>query len=311
VGSYTGQGGPDYYYDITAYCEGEGSGSPDRGTEQTEPPDDTWTVMLYLNAEDETFEDTLRDYITDLEGVIAGKTDFLTITVLYDGPAESDIRTGTVRMVIQPDGNYTSNVNFWNQGELNMGNPRTLAAFVNWSMDRFPAENYFLALDDHGDGVYGISVDKTSNDMLTPEEIYTALKFATINGRRTIDIMDYEACLMGTTENAYDVREWVDYVVFFEQISWGIDTYPQYFRDLAPTDEPREVGERIITRYSEGAYLANGGRGFPHAVSLVDTGEMTAVREADRFFFHRALDVGDHHRYQRSPGPVSGLCQQR
>jgi hypothetical protein len=162
-------------------------------------------------------------------------------------------------------------------GELNMGHPDTLENFVNWAMDQYPADHYYLAVDDHGNGAYGISWDPNSgNDQLTPPELYSALKSATQNGARKIDIFDYEACLMGLAENAYDLREWVDYVVFFEQISWGIDTYPQYFGDLAVGDTALAVGRRIIDRYYAGAFAA----GFPHTISLIETSGMVAVRDA-------------------------------
>jgi hypothetical protein len=276
VESYSGYGSLDSFYDLTVQCAGSGSGPPPPETEVT-PADDTWTVMLYLNAEDPSFAPILTQYRTDIESFIGSKSDFLTVTILYDGPGNSD----TVRYVVQPNGVYTSHENRWSLGELNVGAPDTLEHFVSWSMDEYPAENYYLAIDDHGDGVYGISFDSTSgNDQLTPPELYSALKSATHNGARKIDIFDYEACLMGLAENAYDVREWVDYVVFFEQISWGINTYPVYFGDLAATDEPEDVGRRIVDRYYTGAHAANGGRGYPHTISLIDTSKMEAVSDA-------------------------------
>ena len=81
---------------------------------------------------------------------------------------------------------------------------------------------------------------------------------------------------MGMAETAYDVRQWVDYVVFSEQISWGINTYPVYFSDLAATNSPLVVGERIVNRYHAGANEA----GYPHTISLIDTSQMPAVKQA-------------------------------
>jgi hypothetical protein len=278
VVSYSGYGGPDSFYDLKVSCAGGGSGPPPPPATPTGTTD-TWTVMLYLNAEDRNFEQILQGYIADMETVLSGKTDFLTITVLYDGPKQGG--GDTVRYLLQSTGVYTNGVNKWPLNEQNMGNPDTLEAFVKWYMDQYPAEHYYLSVDDHGDGVYGISWDPTSNnDQLTPPELYSALKSATRNGARKIDIFDYEACLMGLTENAYDLREWVDYIVFFEQISWGINTYPVYFGDLAATDGPEGVGRRIIDRYHAGANAANDGRGYPHTISLIDTSKMVAVREA-------------------------------
>ncbi len=276
VEHYWVYGSPDSFYDLTVQCADSGAGLPPPPPEES-PEENTWTVMLYLNAEDSNFEGILTQYRRDIEGFIGSKSHFLNVVILYDGPGTS----GTTRYLVQPNGNYTTGTNRWNMGELNMGHPDTLANFATWAMDQYPAENYYLAIDDHGDGAYGISWDPSSNnDQLTPPELYSALKSATRNGARKIDIFDYEACLMGLAENAYDLREWVDYVVFFEQISWGIDTYPQYFRDLADTDTPLQVGRRIIDRYYAEASGANNGRGYPHTISLIDTSQMAAVRDA-------------------------------
>ena len=275
VESYSGYGSPDSFYDLTVQCAGTGGGTPTGGNEEP-PPDNTWTVMLYLNAEDPLFEDILTQYRTDIEDSIGDKSDFLTVTVLYDGSGAND----TARYLVQPNGNYTPGLNQWDMGELNMGDANTLANFVTWAMDQYPAENYYLSIDDHGNGVYGISWDQTSgDDQLRPDEVYTALKAATYNGdpNRRIGILDYEACLMGLAENAYDVREWADYLVFSEQISWGINTYPVYFSDLAATDTPLAVGRRVVDRYHAQAMTA-GGRGYPHTISLIDTSKMANVR---------------------------------
>nr|MBP7693292.1 hypothetical protein [Anaerolineales bacterium] len=270
VRSLGGDGRADYTYDLTATCGTEVA--PPVVGNVTPPAADTWNVMLFLNAEDQNFESILQGYLNALPAVVLGKQSFLTITVLYDGPGN----TGLTRYVIQPTGTpYTDGVNRWALAEDNMGDAATLRDFVNWSMDLYPAENYYLAIDDHGDGIYGTSVDKTSNyDQLTPPEIYSALKDATHNGERKLSIFDYESCLMGLAENAYDLRQWVDYVVFSQQISWGISTYPVYFADLAAGDTPRTVGERIVARYSAGAVASQN----PHTISLIDTSQMETVR---------------------------------
>ncbi|MFQ5615336.1 MAG: clostripain-related cysteine peptidase [Anaerolineales bacterium] len=292
VESYSGYGSPDSFYDLTVQCAGAGAGEPAGGNEQLPDNAKDWTVMLYLNAEDPGFESLLTQYRQDIEKFIGGKSSFLNVVILYDGSGNGD----TTRYLVQPNGNYTPGTNKWDMGELNVGHPDTLVNFVSWAMDQYPARNYYLAIDDHGDGAYGISVDRTSNnDLLTPPEVYSALKSATHQGdpNRKIDIFDYEACLMGLAENAYDVREWVDYVVFFEQISWGIDTYPTYFSDLAANDSALTVGQRIIDRYYQEALAANGGKGYPHTISLIDAGQMTAVRDAVTNFGNALQATGD------------------
>jgi len=276
VESYSGQGSADSFYDLTVQCGGQGGGPPEGGNEVPPEYADAWTVILYLNAEDANFAPILTQYRTDIESFIGSKSSFLNVVILYDGPGTND----TTRYLVQPNGNYTTGTNRWNVGELNMGDLNTLANFATWAMDQYPADHYYLSVDDHGDGVYGISWDPNSgNDQLTPPELYQALKSATRNGLRKIDIFDYEACLMGLAENAYDLREWVNYVVFSEQISWGLNTYPRYFSDLAATDTPLAVGQRIVERYHAEALVADV-HGYPHTISLVDTGQMVNVRNA-------------------------------
>ena len=277
VSSYTGEGGPGAFYAIKAACNAQGSQVG--GTTTTSGITGTWTVMLYLNAEDAGFASILTQYRTDLESFIGSKSSFLTVTILYDPPGN----TGMTRYVVQPNGAYTDGVNRWNLAEANMGDPNTLNNFVSWSMDQFPADNYYLAIDDHGNGVYGISFDATSlNDPLTMPEVYSALKSATQNGARKIDILDYEACLMGLTENAYDIQSLVHYLVASEQISWGINTYPTYFNDLTSGTPPSTVGQRIVTRYSSSATNI----GYPHTIALIDTTQLGAVNTAINNFAH-------------------------
>jgi hypothetical protein len=89
------------------------------------------------------------------------------------------------------------------------------------------------------------------------------------------------------------LRRWVDYVVFSEQISWGIDTYPNYFKDLVSTDTALAVGRRIVDRYHAEALKANGGRGYPHTISLIDTNKMAGVSDAVTAFGNALQATGN------------------
>ena len=37
-------------------------------------------------------------------------------------------------------------------GEVNMGDPSTLALFTEWAIENFPVEHYVLVVWDHGNG---------------------------------------------------------------------------------------------------------------------------------------------------------------
>ncbi|MBM3190367.1 MAG: hypothetical protein FJZ90_16820, partial [Chloroflexi bacterium] len=217
------------------------------------PPGNTWTAILYIDGDNNLcqFQEQIVPRLgTELASKI-GAGGFLNVLVLMDGHPQYCPRiAGTVRYHIQPNGNYTQNVNRWDMGELNMGDPQTLVDFVTWAMQNYPADRYFLAIEDHGDGTQGIAWDDSSgSDHLTNPELYAAMKRITDGGRRKIDLFAYEACLMGLYEVAYDVRDFVDYILFFQTISWANNaSYPAYMSDarFTATTTPRAFGEIIF-----------------------------------------------------------------
>ncbi len=100
--------------------------------------------------------------------------------------------------------------------EENMGDPNTLIKFVNWCMTYYPAEHYVLDLWDHGSG-WAICFDETSDDdALTMAELRTALAAINATTNNTIDILAMDACLMGTLEVAYEIRNYASILVASE-----------------------------------------------------------------------------------------------
>lgn len=111
-------------------------------------------------------------------------------------------------------------------GEKNMGDPATLAGFLSYCRSNFPATRYALVLWDHGDGaraafpgtdpvrssLKGVCSDTDNGeDMLYLDEIQQAV--STGMGAETLDIIGFDACLMGTVEVAYEFRDLADYMV--------------------------------------------------------------------------------------------------
>lgn len=246
-----------------------------------------WTAILYLNGEDQgcveneqpdaCWDKNYERSITGIEEYIAQKQNFLNVVVLLDGPNYGGVASDVRRYVVQPNGQYTEGVNKWNLPEANLGDPQVFADFVTWAMVNYPAEHYFVSIDDHGDGIQGIGWDHTGpdgakiDDQITPTELRAALKDITKQGQRKIDIFDYEACLMGMVENAYDLKEYVLYVAFFQPISWTSVNYPEYLRDLQQTDDAQTVGKRIIQQYPISQQ--------PYSFALIDLSKMTDVRQ--------------------------------
>jgi hypothetical protein len=219
--------------------------------------------------------DTARQGI---EAFIADKQEYLNVIMLVDGPNKNGVPNDTVRYVVQPDGNYTDGVNRWPLADVNMGNQQTLAEFVKWSMRQYPADHFLLSIDDHGHGVIGVNLDYHGKDgqpiydFLSPTEVRVALKDATENGQRKIDILNYEACWMGMVENAYDLRDFVRYITFYQPANWTSDVYPVFFGALQRSDDALTLGRAMVQNHPEAE--------LPYSYALIDTSTMNDMRAA-------------------------------
>jgi hypothetical protein len=240
-----------------------------------------WTAMLYLDG-DNGLCGSYPPLIARMERELGGRIGtggFLNVVVLVDrDPHACGQPAGATRALIQPGGRYVEGQNRWDVGEVNMGDPQTLVDFVRWAMAAYSAEHYYLAIDNHGGGVAGIAWDQTSgNDQLTNAELYGALKAVTANGQRPLDLLAYEACLMGTFENAYDVRRFTAYLLAFQTPSWtSTASYPAYLNDprFTPATGARELGEVMVDVYHRAVAAS------PYGVALIDTPKMDGVLSA-------------------------------
>ncbi len=239
----------------------------------------TWTAMLYLNGDNDlcgSYPRLIERMESELGDKI-GPQGFLTIVVLFDGSTTDCAQTTTTRFVVQPDGHYQAGINWWDMGELNMGDPQTLSDFGTWAMQNYPAEHYYLSLDSHGTGISGMAQDYTSaRDGLTHEEIRTALHTMTQGGQQKLDVLGYEACLMGLYETAYDVRDFTDYVFFFPTVTYtNRVSYAGYMGD--PRFTAATSGQEFAILMFDTYYTSVTST---YAVALVDTSQMDAVQSA-------------------------------
>ncbi len=268
---------------------------------ETESSDDTWTMILYLDAEDQSCVDAdnealcwtgiFEESIRQIEEYIGEKQDFFNVIALVDGPNFNDVSSDVTRYAVQPDGVYTEDTNKWSLDEINMGDPDVLADYVTWAMSAYPADHYYLAIHDHGHGIFGTAWDyhdadgEAIDDYLTPAEIRSALKDVTNSGETKIDIFEYQACLMGLVENAYEIKDYTDYVALFQPISWTSYNYPEYFRELRQGDSPLTVGKQIIQNYPVSD------ESYPYTFSLIDTSKLASVREKLDTFAEALMDA--------------------
>ncbi len=232
-----------------------------------------WTFMVYLDADNNLEGAGIDDF---LEMASVGSNADVNIVVQMDRVLGYDTSfddwTGTRRFLIK-SGDTPSITPIQGLGEQNMGDPTVLKDFVEWAVKKYPAEHYALSIWNHGDGfrdfrkrmierardigrgeadmgvARAVASDDTDGDILYIKEVQQALEAATVK----LDVVGFDACLMGMVEVGYALRNIANYVVGSEELEpgdgWPYDTI---LADLVatPSLSPKELASKIVTKYS-------------------------------------------------------------
>lgn len=186
-----------------------------------------WTFMVYMAADNDLEYYALVDF---LEMAVVGSSEDVHIVVQLDRALGEDNSfgdwTGTRRgRVRKNDRPYTS----WGTGigEANTGDPNCLIDFATWSMNTFPARHYALVLWNHGNGwrkdfsdpVRAVCSDFASGgNALHMEELEYALSEIVGGGRGQLDMVGFDACLMGMVEVAHQIAPYGKVMVASEEL---------------------------------------------------------------------------------------------
>lgn len=251
-----------------------------------------WTFMVYLDADNNLESAGIDDF---LEMATVGSSNEVKIVVQMDRVSGHDNTygnwTGTRRFLIH-NGDTPNITPVQDLGEQNMGDPAVLEDFVEWAVTTYPAEYYALSIWNHGGGwrvlrekmieevrsarsrgeadwsvARAVAWDDTDNDKLYMKEVQNALEAAKpkIKDRSgtqvKLDIVGFDACLMGMVEVAYAMRNVANYVVGSEETE-PFDGWPYdpVLSDLVsiPTFSPTDVAGLIVNKYGDAYTYTHG-----------------------------------------------------
>ncbi|MER3376333.1 MAG: clostripain-related cysteine peptidase [Allomuricauda sp.] len=123
------------------------------GTMDAAAQEAEWTVMVFLNADNnlesfgiQDFEEMSRVPKSEKVNILVQMDRSPNYTEVYDNWDE------TLRFKIEPEIRPVRNSAVQNLGEINMGDPKALRDFINWGISNYPAKKYALIIWDHGDG---------------------------------------------------------------------------------------------------------------------------------------------------------------
>ncbi len=188
-----------------------------------------WTILVYLAADCDLEEDALEDLVELTE---AASSDRIRVVVELDRAEEDDEEgysgedaagldafDGAKRLLVRA-GRVEE---LEDLGEVDTGDPATLASFVGWGLAKFPARRRALVLWDHGEGWTGFGGDDSHDgDSLELPEIAAALSRGLASARvDRLDLIGFDCCLMGNLETMAAVAPYARWFVGSEELAPG------------------------------------------------------------------------------------------
>ncbi len=282
----------DHHYNIAFETEGANPAAPAPGTRKK------WTILAYICADNDLERFGLQD-INEMEQVGSSKDVNIVAQIdrMVEGRRGATISdgnwTGTRRYYVTKDNDMSKigSQMVMNLGEQDMGDKKTLADFLKWGVKTYPADNVVVVIWNHGAGWIGIAHDEDSHNMLSMPDVSWALRegqkeLSKVNKKASkFSIVDFDACLMGTIEVAYEIADYADFLVASEENEPGDGMpYADYLGPLVknPALSPREFTKRMVGTYvysySKGGSATNSFvKGSPVTKSAVDLSKIPAL----------------------------------
>ncbi|MBQ9561842.1 MAG: leucine-rich repeat protein [Lachnospiraceae bacterium] len=134
-----------------------------------------------------------------------------------------------------------------------MGAPETLAAFLNFATEYYPAEHYALVFWDHGGGpLWGYGNDELfDGDALLLAEMGRAMKQTVFGKGKKLDLVGFDACLMGSFEVMTVWSDYAEYFVASEELEPGDGWNYHFLEVLNDSSDPEEIAGRILAEYEK------------------------------------------------------------
>ena len=185
---------------------------------------DTVTIMVYMCGADLESQSGIAS--SDLKEMASASISDKINVIVYTGGAKkwktSFISNKTNQIYQLKSGGLKTLVD--NAGTGAMTKPETLASFIQYCKQNFPADRNELIFWDHGGGSltgYGYDERNTSAGSMGLSGIDQALT----SGGVTFDFIGFDTCLMATLENALMLTKHADYMIASEETEPGVGWY--------------------------------------------------------------------------------------
>ena|GEM_PF-1500569 len=237
-----------------------------------------WTILVYQGG-DNSLDAAIRDDLEEMKK--AGPPSGVTLLSYIDTPADG------IRLLKIEKGKEIEIAKF---GQGNSADVQKVAYFVMWANRVFPAKKFALILSSHGMGwrnaaaTRGVITDDSENTAMDFLSLKSALTTAvTQEGDfiRPLDLIGFDACLMGLFEVAYQLRDSAKYMVFSQANEpapgWPYDNILFSIATAGASIDAGKLGNLICTAYKNYYEITGLSERYSGTLSLVDLAKLPAL----------------------------------
>jgi hypothetical protein len=227
-----------------------------------------WTILVYIDADNDLEAYSMVDF-NEMEQV--GSSDRVNVVAQFDRIASDEAWdddsngdwTSAKRFLVTRDVDDESfgSEELEDLGEVNMGDPQTLADFIAWGVKAYPARRYAVIIGDHGSSWQGIASDDSSDgDFLSLPDLDAALKSGLGEaGIEKLDLLGFDACLMAQVDVMQTIQPYARVGLASAELEpgtgWAWEAWLTRVADDPGQDAAavsRHAVETYIESYSEG-----------------------------------------------------------
>lgn len=183
------------------------------------------TFLSYLAFDNDkgSYRDELKPVLNFHE--LSGSNPSLNLVLQTDSAESRDMK----RYYIVKDNNQSLINSPYTQfkNERNSADQRVLQAFINWGFSTYPSDIKILDINTHGGAYLGIATDDGAGKIMSLPNFGNAIR----NSVGKVNLLNLDACLMATTEAAFELKDVADVIIGSEDST--LSTGMLYNKELA------------------------------------------------------------------------------
>lgn len=177
---------------------------------------------------------------------------------------------------------------------MDMSDPKTLLAFLNYCSEAYPAEQNGLVFWNHGGGpLFGYGQDEVSGSMMMMPSLCSALEHSPYRDSG-LDFITFDACVMGSMEIASELAPYTDRLVVSAENVPGYGMDYSYLSTLNQSNDLNQLTRSMIDTTGDFYSMLNQQRaeqGYDLVFCEYDLTKANALTQAVDELFKGAADL--------------------